>query len=191
MRVFIALLVLIFSFQSWTKADDIRDFEIEGMSIGDSALEYFSENDIKKYSKNYFKKKEYTPVEPANKSSYNTYDYVDFSFKTKDKKYLIVRLSGAILFKKNEIENCLKMQKKIVEEISLVVNKKKAIIYNKPYLGDESNKSRHHQAIYWLDTGDAIDVSCYDYDKSFNSTNHLAVRVALKEYVDFLNSNPY
>ena len=40
MRVFIAVLVLIFSLQSWTKADDIRDFEIEDMSIGDSLLDY-------------------------------------------------------------------------------------------------------------------------------------------------------
>ena len=44
MRVFIAVLVLIFSFQSWTKADDIRDFEIEGMSIGDSLLSYMNKN---------------------------------------------------------------------------------------------------------------------------------------------------
>ena len=46
MRVFLTVLVLIFSFQSWTKADDISDFEIEGMSIGDSLLDYMSKNDI-------------------------------------------------------------------------------------------------------------------------------------------------
>ena len=46
MRVFIAVLVLIFSLQSWTKADDISDFEIEGISIGDSLLDYFSEEEI-------------------------------------------------------------------------------------------------------------------------------------------------
>ncbi len=48
MRLFIAVLVLIFSFQSWTKADDIRDFQIEGMSIGDSLLDYMSKKRIKK-----------------------------------------------------------------------------------------------------------------------------------------------
>jgi hypothetical protein len=48
MRVFITVLVLIFSLQSWTKADDISEFEIEGMSIGDSALDYFSEDEISK-----------------------------------------------------------------------------------------------------------------------------------------------
>ena len=48
MRVFLAVLVLIFSLQSWTKADDIRDFEIEGISIGDSLLDHLSKNKIKK-----------------------------------------------------------------------------------------------------------------------------------------------
>ena len=46
MRVFIAILVLIFSLQSWTKADDISEFEIEGMSIGDSLLDYMNEEEI-------------------------------------------------------------------------------------------------------------------------------------------------
>ena len=36
------VLVLISGFQSWTKADDIRDFQIEGMSIGDSLLDFYS-----------------------------------------------------------------------------------------------------------------------------------------------------
>ena len=47
MRVFIAVLVLIFGLKSWTKADDIRDFQIEGMSVGDSLLDYFSKEEIK------------------------------------------------------------------------------------------------------------------------------------------------
>ena len=46
MKVFITVLVLIFSLQSWTKADDISDFEIEGISIGDSLLDHFSESEV-------------------------------------------------------------------------------------------------------------------------------------------------
>ena len=59
MRVFIVALVLIFSLQSWTKADDISDFEIEGMSVGDSLLDYlpkwnFTEEVIINSPKNYY-----------------------------------------------------------------------------------------------------------------------------------------
>ena len=46
MRVFLSALILIFGLQSWTKADDIRDFQIEGMSIGDSLLDFYQEDEI-------------------------------------------------------------------------------------------------------------------------------------------------
>ena len=46
MKLFLTVLILIFSLQSWTKADDIRDFEIEGMSIGVSLLDYVNKRTI-------------------------------------------------------------------------------------------------------------------------------------------------
>ena len=60
MRVFIVVLVLIFSLQSWTRADDIRDFEIEGMSLGDSLLDYFTEEEILANKPDWFKDNEYS-----------------------------------------------------------------------------------------------------------------------------------
>ena len=47
MKVFLTILFLIFSIHLCAKADDIRDFEIEGISIGKSALDFFSEDEIK------------------------------------------------------------------------------------------------------------------------------------------------
>ena len=46
MKRLLLIFILTFSFQSWTKADDIRDFEIEGISIGDSLLNFYDENRI-------------------------------------------------------------------------------------------------------------------------------------------------
>ena len=46
MRVFLSILLLIFSFQAFAKADDIKDFEIENMSLGDSLLKIFYEKEI-------------------------------------------------------------------------------------------------------------------------------------------------
>ena len=58
MRVFIVVLVLIFSLQSGTKAEDISDFQIEGMSIGDSLLDFYSEEEVEKnIRKGYYKNK--------------------------------------------------------------------------------------------------------------------------------------
>ncbi len=55
MRIFLTVLILIFGLQSWTQADDIRDFEIEVISIGDSLLDFYSEKEIKQNIQvNYF-----------------------------------------------------------------------------------------------------------------------------------------
>ena len=55
MKRLLLILILTFSVQLWTKADDIKNFQIEGMSIGDSALDYFSKDQITKNSRNYYK----------------------------------------------------------------------------------------------------------------------------------------
>ena len=50
------LLILFFTliFQSWTNADDINEFEIEGISIGDSLLKYADLEQIKNDSNFYY-----------------------------------------------------------------------------------------------------------------------------------------
>ena len=47
MKRLLLILILTVNFQSWTKADDIKNIEIEGISIGDSLLDYMSRNEIK------------------------------------------------------------------------------------------------------------------------------------------------
>ena len=47
MKIILTFFVLLSS--SFVFAEDISDFEIEGMSMGDSVLDYFSEEEIKKY----------------------------------------------------------------------------------------------------------------------------------------------
>ena len=87
MRVFIAVLVLIFSLQSWTKADDIRDFEIEGMSIGDSALDFYSKDTItSSILPSPYNDDEFYEVEFFNDEG--TYKVVGLVFKKFDNKFL-------------------------------------------------------------------------------------------------------
>ena len=49
MKILLTLFVLLFS--SSVVAEDISDFEIEGMSIGDSSLDYFSNQEIENKKK--------------------------------------------------------------------------------------------------------------------------------------------
>ena len=58
-RLYTFLFLIFFSFQTSSLADDIRDFQIEGMSVGDSLLDYFNKTQIEKQknSKNTYKYK--------------------------------------------------------------------------------------------------------------------------------------
>ena len=99
------------------KADDIRDFEIEEMSIGDSLLDYFSEEEIKKNKVNYYNSEEFVPVYIEDSSKFNNYNGVQFHYKKNDKNFKIFALSGIIWFK-NNINDCHRKMKEIDKELT-------------------------------------------------------------------------
>ena len=114
MRVFIIVLVLIFSLQSFSKADDISDFQIEGMSIGDSLLDYMNKdeiinNDQKLYSNN----SKFLGINFNGKK--NTYDYVYLYVKRNDKKYIIYLIRAINIV--NNKNQCLKIKNEIAMEM--------------------------------------------------------------------------
>ena len=84
MKRLLLILILTFSFQSWTNADDIRDLQIEDMSIGDSLLKYFNIMEINTYKIKIHNSNRYTTIE-INKNL-NNYDYIQISFLTNDVK---------------------------------------------------------------------------------------------------------
>ena len=114
MRIFLSVLTLIFSLQSWTKADDIRDFEIEGMSVGDSLLDYMSAKDIKNNDLNvYHSKSKFIGINFSGNK--NTYEYVYVYVKRNDKNYKIYVIRAANTVKNKN--SCFKIKKQIVDEM--------------------------------------------------------------------------
>ena len=96
MKRLLLIIILTFSFQSLTKADDIRDFEIEGMSIGDSLLDHFSEKNIIKElnSKYVFKyKSDFIRIAAGSGEGFylikdtKQYDDIGITLKLNDKKF--------------------------------------------------------------------------------------------------------
>ena len=84
------------------KADNISDFEIEGITIGDSALNYFNENEIKKqikdnnYMYDYLEKGKFGEIYMYE--GLETYDYLSFMVDLNNSNYLINRIAGHINF---------------------------------------------------------------------------------------------
>ena len=191
MRVFIAVLVLIFSLQSWTKADDIRDFQIEGMSIGDSALDYFSEVKLNKHKEYYQNSKSKTFfLTNVYSSNFKKYDNIMFHFKDNDPAYIIHSISGAVFFEDDgikDVEECMIERNKIDKEFQkLFENSERTVKDNEPHVGDPTGKTFEHAIYYWLEDKSLAAISCNDYSKSFGGTNHFKVIVYSKDFAHWL-----
>ena len=97
MRILIILFFLVFSFQSWTKADDISELEIEGISIGDSLLKFVKKEKILSSRKYTYADDEFYSVDIWD-DSFKDYPVIQFHLKKADKNYEIHGVSGALIF---------------------------------------------------------------------------------------------
>ena len=194
-RLFL-ILILSFSFQSLSKADDIRDFQIEGMSIGDSALDYFTEDEITKNIKWHYnndkKNNEFVIVEFYNYKSAKQYDGIQIAVKPKDKEYKIYIIAGAIQYKNTKIEDCYSEMQKIDTELLDVFPSSDREEKIQKLKADKTGKSNVNSVYYFFTDGGNASVQCYYYSKNFpgsNSKNNLRVGIRSKEYREWYFSS--
>ena len=180
------LFLFLFSFSAPSFADDISDFQIEGMSIGDSLLDYFSEEKITNSNRHYpYLDNEFYTVGFDRENSFEVYDAVEIHLKTDDKKYKIYSVEGIIGYK-NNINDCYKKKDEIEKKLSEIFKDAKKIDYGTTkHAGDKSGKSTK-TSIYWkLDYGDFVSIECYDWSKEIETTknwsDHLRISVLKKE----------
>ena len=191
MRVFIIVLVLIFSFQSWTKADDIRDFEIEGISIGDSALDYFTKKqlnnamEILNYKNNRYR------YYFLNYSKSKTYEGIQITVKPEDKNFIIYGIDGHISYSKN-IKDCYKKMDVVKKEVDEVLDFKGKKESSK-HPTDKTGNSKYTRIFYQLSNGSA-EIICYDMSKKMEKKGKIdrfAITLDTKELKEFLTYKAY
>lgn len=193
MKIFILLLILISGFQSWTKADDIRNFEIEGMTIGDSLLNYFNENEIeKKINSNhtFFYKKDFMSISLSFKTGrFKIYDDVGAILKQGDKQYKIYSLEGTLIINNKNIENCYKKQNLKAKEIESIIDSK----YKRDTWFIEKKRLQPHQlSVKYIDFRSIsgrkpFSLVCYEM-KGNPKYSKLYVVVDSEEFDEYLNT---
>ena len=100
MKKFFGTLVLSLFLIMPSHSDDIRDFQIEGISIGDSLLDYMTIEEIKQNTLNYFQdERNYYVV--AMIDNLNQYDQIELYLKSNDRKYEI--LNEFLIYLKTQI----------------------------------------------------------------------------------------
>ena len=205
MKRLLLILILTFSFQTLTKADDIRDFQIEGMSIGDSLLDHFSEKDIKKELNSeyvYKYKKKFVKVATGNGEgfylikNFDEYDDIGITLKINDNKYLIYGISGRI-FCDEGINICFSKQKRISSDIKSFLGEKiNFSTWENIWSQDKSQKSKvYGNDFKFKDSDDIISISVYDYSETYTKKtkfyDHTSVTIFSKEYYDFIQNEAY
>ena len=193
-RRLLLILILTFIFQSWAKADDVRDLEIEGMSLGDSLLEFFDERTIKKGIRNHtYADDTFFDVEIYGHKSFNKYQNVSFSLKKNDKKYKIYQIVGFNIYK-NNIEECLNQVDIISKNISGVLKDTDKVKSTDNHEGDPTGNSKVKQIVYWHKSG-SVFIECVNWSekitKEKNWGDNLSVGVAVLEFDTWLNTKAY
>ena len=195
MRIFIAILILTFGLQTWTKADDIRDFEIEGMSIGDSALDFFSEHEIKKgIQYDYYNDDLYYPSQIDKK--FGNYDGVTIHFFSDDKYYIIQGISG---FKFMDIKECLKERNTIKDAMDKVWPNTSSDKYSRIHHADKTGNSKYYHILYELKDGKKVIgnaiIECLDWSSEITNTkrwgDNLNLRISNEEFEIWIATKAY
>jgi len=193
MKKILIIFLFLFNLQSLTKADDISDFEIEGMSIGDSALDYFSKEEINKTKKYIYKNKKYFGF--YKNLSNSIYDGVQVAINS---DYIIFSMAGKIFYD-NNISQCYETMDSIEKDLDSLFPNAKTRKQNRKHRADPNGKSTIKDKAYFLASGDAIQISCNDWSKFkhkmtgkiVNYADELKVSIYSAKFIDFLNDENY
>ena len=187
MKRLLFILILTFSFQSLAKADDVREFQIEGMSIGDSLLDFFSKKKIEK--EKFFEAEQGSNKQVARfyiREKKGNYDWIAISFKTSDKKYTIIELSGFIFIPFNK---CLIKRDEINKEVENIFNEsQKQVTGTTEHFLDKKSFVNH--VAYWTSKtlNDYVSLTCYDWSIESGYEDQLRIEAYSHEYHAWLLS---
>ena len=191
LQVLFIILIFSISIHPWAKADGISDFEIEGMSVGDSALNFFSKKELEEYKKDGFiyEDKMFYSTGPISLNNFNVYDAIELHIKGQDSEYIIHSITGKIIYKDNYQECVLELEK-ILPDLKNLFSDADVID-----AGEEIWTNRNNQKIktksYYLQlfSGDEIALECYDQPKErINNPDSLKISIDSKEFVEFLHT---
>ena len=189
-KLSICLFLIFFSFQTSSLGEDIGDLEVAGMSVGDSLLDYFSEEEIlsnEKYSED-MKDDRFKTVEFYKTISSEEYDSIAIIYNSKDKKFIIHKIKGGIFYR-NNIKDCYSKKNAITEDLSVLF---KDVEWKNTEYEDEDGFFSF--STKYLKSG-TIKISCYDWNSKLtmekNWHDNLRVTIETKEYNNWLKSiNP-
>ena len=174
-------------------ADDISEYEIEGISIGDSLLDYMSKEEVKDTMSFVYERHDKNIGKDVAKVFYdknlNVYDALYIDFKTTDNIFEILAINGTLFYDDN-IKECYKKQIQLVEELKLVFKdanvKKEGPINHQAYPNGEVKKIRYSFFIN-KNAQSNLEIICYDIAEELKKQDRLVISFKSKEFNEYAN----
>ena len=193
MKRLLLILILTCSFQTLTKADDIRDFEIEGISIGDSALDHFSKKQLDDKSYTFSANDKYL-TSFFYKSEFQNYDGVEVSYLKNDKNYIIKGISGGNTV--TSLDDCIKKYNKIKKDLNNYFKDADSMDDDGLHPSDTTGKSKYFRTSYSINPNSnyfEIETSCmfFEGEAAKKFTSNVGVTIKDIDMNDWLNNEAY
>ena len=197
MKRILLILILTLNFQSWTKADDISDFEIEGISVGDSLIDFFddlnlTEQIIKDYPKTTYPSSDKFYGLRINKKL-GDYDNFGVLLKKDDKDYIIYILRGRKEFD-NQLDECKNYKEKVVKSIKDLLPNIQPNNYNHKYRIDDG-KSVSYITAFNIGLAGSIRIYCDNWsaitEKNERWVDSLNIEISSEEGLQWLTNEAY
>ena len=203
------LLILLFSLFFLSSpsvfADDISDLSIEGISIGDSLLDYMNEDEIlsgieKTQDWYLYLKEPFKYAEVKLNKNFSKYDWVSVFVKNnnlneyvsnKNEKYTILSIRGTIYYDE-DFDNCIKERDEIVEIFSKILPTAKKSEYFESHSADPSGDSIVDSV--YLDNlpYEGSRYICTDWSESIttmnNWTDNLSISLETQEIIEWFEN---
>ena len=196
MKFFLFALIFIFNFQFLTNAEEVKNFEIEGMTVGESLLNYMKKTEIE--DKINSKASYHYPNGPYVVFGYYSdemkiYDDVGVVIKQKDSNYTIYALEGTIYFRKG---TCNEKQKEISSDLKMVLDSSKynyTESFNQNFISDTTGASKVSYLDFNFNDKSAIRVICWVLSEEFkskhNNMDRLVVAANSALFMKWINKN--
>ena len=150
--------------------EEITDFELDGISIGDTLLKHMSEEEImsnqEDSNKAYKNLGKQIFFEAYMVSTSNDIDFKSFFIKSNDKNFIIQAIYATKTYE-NNVEECFARLKKITKHYDENFKSLKKKSEKLKILYDPSGKSYMKRVVYKFKNSDRIAIECYDFDETF------------------------
>ena len=193
MKKFLGILVLCLFLITPSQADDIRDFQIEGISIGDSLLDIATLKEVNKAKRSkQFLNDKFIIYYLDELKPLKNYDWVSVATKKNEKSYIVTNIGGAINYKK--LDKCLELKKGIQKDVERLFKANDKQEKNYASKQDKTGNSKVYGVQYYFKpypSNESIAINCYHMTDASKIEKSLKVTVNSEEYAYFIINEAY